>query len=100
MKCKFCGCVDSKVIDSRTSEDFSAVRRRRECSQCGKRFTTFEEYETIPILVIKSDNTRQPFDREKIRKGIMRACEKRPVAIAQIDKVVEDVEKELNNSLA
>lgn len=100
MKCKFCGCIDSKVIDSRTSDDFTAVRRRRECSQCGKRFTTFEEYETIPILVVKSDNTRQPFDREKIRKGIMRACEKRPVAIAQIDKVVEEIEKELNNTLA
>jgi len=100
VKCKFCGCTDSKVIDSRTSEDFLAVRRRRECTNCGKRFTTFEEYETIPILVIKSDNSRQTFDREKIRKGIMRACEKRPVAIAQIDAVVEDIEKELNNTLA
>ncbi|MBR7091513.1 MAG: transcriptional repressor NrdR [Clostridia bacterium] len=100
MKCKFCGCVDSKVIDSRTSDDFLTVRRRRECTKCGRRFTTFEEYETIPILVIKSDNSRQPFDREKIRKGIMRACEKRPVAITQIDALVQDIEKELNNTLA
>jgi len=100
MKCKFCGCVDSKVIDSRVSEDFLTVRRRRECTNCGKRFTTFEEYETIPVLVIKKDGSRQIFDREKVRIGIIKACEKRPVTIQQIETMVQNVEKEVNNSLA
>ena len=100
MKCKFCGCANSKVIDSRLNEDGTSIRRRRECAQCGKRFTTFEEYETIPILVVKSDGSRQPFDREKIKKGIIKACEKRPVAILQIEQVVNDIEKEIYNTLA
>jgi len=100
MKCKFCGCVDSKVIDSRVSEDFLTVRRRRECTNCGKRFTTFEEYETIPVLVIKKDGSRQIFDREKVRIGIIKACEKRPVTSQQIETMVQNVEKEANNSLA
>lgn len=100
MKCKYCGCVDSKVIDSRTSDDYLTVRRRRECINCGKRFTTFEEYETIPILVVKKDGSRQAFDREKIRRGIIKACEKRPVTINQIEQMVLNVEKEVYNSLA
>ncbi len=99
MKCKFCGCVDTKVIDSRENEDSTSVRRRRECSNCGRRFTTFEEYETIPVLVIKSDGSRQPFDREKIRRGIIKACEKRPVTYAQIEEMVSNVEKNINNLL-
>ena len=99
MKCKFCGCKDSKVIDSRTSDDNMTVRRRRECPQCGKRFTTFEEYETTPILVIKRDGTRQVFDKEKLKRGIIKACEKRPVTINQIDEIVNTIEREINNSL-
>lgn len=99
MKCKYCGCIDSKVIDSRTNEDYTSVRRRRECTQCGKRFTTFEEYETIPVLVIKSTGERQPFDREKIRKGIIKACEKRPVTFAQIEEMVANIEREIYNCL-
>jgi transcriptional repressor NrdR len=99
MKCKFCGCVDTKVIDSRENEDSTSVRRRRECPNCGRRFTTFEEYETIPVLVIKSDGSRQPFDREKIRRGMIKACEKRPVTFAQIDEMVSNVEKGIYNLL-
>lgn len=99
MKCKFCGHADSKVIDSRTSEDNMVVRRRRECPKCGKRFTTFEEYETTPILVVKRDGTRQLFDKEKLKRGIIKACEKRPVNITQIDDMVNTIEREINNSL-
>ncbi len=99
MKCKFCDSLDSKVIDSRLNENGTAVRRRRECVKCGRRFTTFEEYETIPVLVIKSDGSRQPFDREKIKRGIIKACEKRPVNISQIEAVVDDVEREVCNIL-
>ncbi len=99
MKCKFCGCVDTKVIDSRENEDSTSVRRRRECPNCGRRFTTFEEYETIPVLVIKSDGSRQPFDREKIRRGMIKACEKRPVTFAQIEEMVSNVEKGIYNLL-
>lgn len=99
MKCKYCGCVDSKVIDSRTNDDCTSVRRRRECINCGRRFTTFEEYETIPVLVVKSTGDRQPFDREKIRRGIIKACEKRPVTFAQIEEMVANIEKEIYNSL-
>ena len=99
MKCKFCGFGDSKVIDSRTSEDNMVVRRRRECPKCGRRFTTFEEYETTPILVVKRDGTRQVFDKEKLKRGIIKACEKRPVNINQIDEIANSIEKEINNSL-
>ena len=100
MKCVYCGYEDSKVIDSRTNEDFTSIRRRRECPKCGRRFTTFEVYETIPVMVIKSDGSRQSFDREKIRRGIVRACEKRPVTMAKIDEMVNNIEKEVYNSLA
>lgn len=99
MKCKFCGNLDSKVIDSRLNENGTSVRRRRECSKCGKRFTTFEEYETIPVLVIKNDGSRQPFDREKIKRGIIKACEKRPVTLSQIEEMVSNIEKEIYNTL-
>ncbi len=100
MKCKFCNNANSKVIDSRLNEDGTSIRRRRECTECGRRFTTFEEYETIPVLVVKSDGSRQPFDREKIKRGIIKACEKRPVTIVQIEQVVNDIEKEIYNTLA
>jgi len=95
MKCKYCGFEDSKVIDSRLSEDGMSVRRRRECLQCGKRFNTFEEYESIPVLVIKSNKDRQPFDKEKIRRGLIKACEKRPVTFAQIEEIADNVEREV-----
>jgi len=95
----FCGGGDSKVIDSRPVEEVNAIRRRRECVSCGKRFTTYETVETTPILVIKADGTRQVFDVNKIKKGIIRACEKRAVPMHQIDKLVGDIEKRLYNSL-
>lgn len=99
MRCKFCDCADSKVIDSRLNESGTSIRRRRECVKCGRRFNTFEEYETIPILVIKSDGTRQSFDREKIKKGILKATEKRPVTINQIEEIITTIEKELYSTL-
>ena len=91
MKCIFCGNSESKVIDSRNSDENNSIRRRRECLNCGKRFTTYETIETTPILVIKNDNSRQAFNSDKIKRGIIRACEKRPVSIAQIDEMVNDV---------
>lgn len=100
MKCLFCGFVDTKVIDSRTNDDVTSIRRRRECPNCGKRFTTFEVYETIPVMVVKKDGSREPFDREKLRKGMVKACEKRPVTMLQIEEVVNDIEKDIYNSLA
>ena len=99
MKCKFCDSLDSKVIDSRLNENGTSVRRRRECTKCGRRFTTFEEYETIPVLVIKNDGSRQPFDREKIKRGIIKKKKKRPVTLSQIEEMVCEIEKEINNSL-
>ena len=99
MKCNFCGCTESKVIDSRSSEDSTSIRRRRECLNCGKRFTTYETIETTPVLVIKNDGSRQPFDANKIKNGIIKACEKRPVAFSRIDKLVEDIQKKIYNSL-
>ncbi len=99
MRCVFCGYEDSKVIDSRTNEQVTSVRRRRECPKCGKRFTTFEVYETIPVMVIKKDGSLQSFDREKIRRGLVKACEKRSVTMAQIDEIVNQVEKGIYNSL-
>ena len=99
MKCIFCGNMDSKVIDSRVSEDGNSIRRRRECIACGKRFTTYEKVEITPVLVIKSNGNRQPFDLGKIKSGLMKSCEKRPISIAQIDKIVENVERNIHNSL-
>lgn len=99
MKCIFCGCEDSKVIDSRANDDDNSIRRRRECVGCGRRFTTYETIEVVPILVIKSDGTIQAFDAGKIKKGIIKACEKRPVTIAQIDGLVDKIEKHYQNNL-
>ena len=99
MKCIYCGNTESKVLDSRACDETNSIRRRRECLSCGKRFTTYETVETTPILVIKSDNSRQLFDNEKLKRGIIRACEKRPVSMSQIDKIVDNVEKVLQNSL-
>ena len=100
MKCRYCGSVDSKVIDSRPTEDNSAIRRRRECLECGKRFTTYEKIEEIPIMVVKRDGRREPFDSEKIRSGIRKACEKRPISATTQDKLVEDITKDIYNTLA
>ena len=100
MKCLYCGCLDSKVIDSRSAEDGTIIRRRRECISCGKRFTTYETVESTPIFVIKTSGARQAFDPNKIRNGIIKACEKRPVSAAMIDKLVDDIQKRIYNSLA
>lgn len=99
MKCMYCGYTESKVVDSRSADDGNSIRRRRECLKCGKRFTTYETIENTPVLVIKNDGTRQPFDPGKIRNGIIKSCEKRPVAIHDIDKLVADIEKKVYNTL-
>lgn len=99
MKCMYCGCEDSKVIDSRSTDDGKSIRRRRECNECGRRFTTFETIEIVPFLIVKRDGTRQSYDRSKLKNGIMRSCEKRPISMQQIDGIVDDVEKSLYNSL-
>ena len=99
MKCRYCGKTDSKVIDSRPNEDGSVIRRRRECINCGKRFTTYERVEDLPIIVVKKDNRREAFDSEKIRMGVYKACQKRPVSAAAQDALVEDVVREVFNSL-
>ena len=100
MKCPYCGFVESKVIDSRPTEESGAIRRRRECLKCQKRFTTYEKLETISIAVIKQDNSRQPYDRGKVLRGLMRACEKRPISIAQMEKISDDIESDLYQSMA
>lgn len=99
MKCVSCGSLDSKVVDSRLNEDGTSIRRRRECNVCGKRFTTYETIETTPIMVVKKSGARQAFSSAKLKQGIMRACEKRPVSVASIDTLVEDIEKNLSNGL-
>lgn len=99
MKCMYCGCIESKVIDSRSTDEGKAIRRRRECMQCGRRFTTYETIETTPVLVVKNGGNRQSFDPNKIKNGIIKACEKRPVSMSKIDKLVEDVKKQIFNSL-
>ncbi len=99
MRCMFCNHTDSKVVDSRPTEDGWAIRRRRECVGCGKRFTTYEKIENPVILVIKKDGRREPFDIEKVKKGIIKACEKRPVAMKEIDNLVSAIEKKVYNSL-
>lgn len=96
MKCPFCGKDNTKVIDSRPTDD-SAIRRRRQCDECGKRFTTYEKVETMPLIVIKKDNNREPYDREKIVSGIVRSCHKRPVSIAQINAMVDEIETQIFN---
>lgn len=99
MRCLFCGHMESKVIDSRSTEEGTTIRRRRECLECGKRFTTYEKIETIPMIVIKKDGLRETFDREKVLNGILRACEKRPVTLSDIEKLIDDIESKLYNML-
>ena len=99
MRCLFCGHLESKVIDSRSTEEGTTIRRRRECLECGKRFTTYEKIETIPIIVIKKDGLREAFDRDKVLNGILRACEKRPVTLSDIEALIDDVESKLYNML-
>ena len=99
MKCQYCGCLESRVIDSRLSEDGTTIRRRRECERCGKRFTTHETIETTPVFVVKMNGARQLFDSSKIKCGIMKACEKRPVPMQKIDDIVEDIQKQISNSM-
>lgn len=95
MKCPKCGCIESKVLDSRPSQDFLSIRRRRECTECHCRFTTYEIIENDPLTVVKKDNTRQMFDRSKIRQGIMASCQKRPVSADQIEAIVNEVENRI-----
>jgi len=99
MKCPFCGFQESKVIDSRHSEDGSSIRRRRECLSCQKRFTTYETVESLPIVVVKKDNSRQSFDRAKVLNGMVRACEKRPVSMADMERAVDEIVQSVQNSL-
>ena len=99
MKCMFCGCLESKVIDSRSTDEGRTIRRRRECMECGRRFTTYETIETTPVLVVKNSGNRQAFDPNKVKNGIIKSCEKRPVAIHDIDKLVADIEKKVYNTL-
>ena len=99
MKCPFCAFSESKVIDSRSIEDKSAIRRRRECLSCGKRYTTYEKVEDIPILVVKRDNSRENFDKNKIIVGLIRACQKRPVSRFQIEEITADIERNISNSM-
>lgn len=98
MKCPYCGEVDSKVIDSRPTEDGEKIRRRRECLNCKKRFTTYEIVETVPLMVVKKDHSREVFDRQKLLNGMLRACEKRPVSYQQLDDAVSRIEQLLLNS--
>ncbi len=99
MRCLYCNCTESKVIDSRSADDDRTIRRRRECMNCGRRFTTYETIEVAPILVVKADGNRQAFDREKIKRGIIKSCEKRPVPLEKIDALVEEITKRVYNSM-
>ena len=97
MRCPFCNEENTRVIDSRPLEENNAIKRRRQCDKCGKRFTTFEKVEMIPIMVIKKDNNREPYDRQKIEAGIIRSCHKRPVSLEQINKLIDEIETEIFN---
>ena len=97
MKCRYCNSMESRVVDSRQTEDGTAIRRRRECEKCGRRFTTYENIDVAPLMVIKKDQKRQCFDVEKIRTGLIKACEKRPISLEQIDELVRSVEMEVYN---
>ena len=99
MKCPFCGYEESKVIDSRPTDEGEKIRRRRECISCANRFTTYEIIESVPIMIIKKDKSRESFNREKLLKGMVRACEKRPVPIDTLEKIVDEIEAEIQNSL-
>jgi len=99
MRCPFCGYAESKVIDSRPAEEGATIRRRRECLACQKRFTTYEIMERLPLVVVKRDGSRQTFDKIKVMNGMLRACEKRPVSIQALEKIADEIEQELQNSL-
>ncbi|HIQ70201.1 MAG TPA: transcriptional repressor NrdR [Candidatus Avoscillospira stercorigallinarum] len=99
MRCPYCGYQESKVVDSRHSDDNTSIRRRRECLSCQKRFTTYETVESLPMVVVKKDNSRQSFDRNKILNGMVRACEKRPVSMADLEQAVDEIEQIIQNSL-
>ena len=98
MKCPFCGFIDSKVIDSRPAEEGATIRRRRECLACSKRFTTYEIIERMPLVVVKRDGSRESFDRVKLINGMVRACEKRPIPLSQIEKIADEIEQEIQGS--
>lgn len=97
MKCPYCGEDDTRVIDSRPADDNASIRRRRQCEGCGRRFTTYEKLETMPLLVVKKDNSRVPYDRAKIEKGIIHSCHKRPVSTVQINEMTDEIENEIFN---
>ena len=99
MKCPYCGHPESKVIDSRPADENASIRRRRECLSCAKRFTTYETVESLPMVVIKKDGSRQSFDRQKVLRGMIRACEKRPVSLAELERIADEIEQELQNSM-
>ncbi len=99
MKCPYCDKVDTKVIDSRPTEEGHAIRRRRECDECGRRFTTYEKVEETMLMVVKKDGRREAFDRNKILNGIIKACEKRPVSMAQMEGIADEIEKNISNSM-
>ena len=99
MRCPYCGYKESKVVDSRPADEGSSIRRRRECLQCEKRFTTYETVESLPMVVIKKDGSRQSFDRSKVLRGIQRSCEKRPVPVADMERMATDIEQELQGAL-
>ena len=99
MKCPYCGFQESKVVDSRHSDDSTSIRRRRECLSCQKRFTTYETVESLPMIVVKKDNSRQSFDRNKVLNGMLRACEKRPVPMAELERAADEIEQIIQNSL-
>lgn len=99
MRCPFCGYIESRVLDSRPSEEGAAIRRRRECSQCTRRFTTYEKVDEIPMIVVKKEGKREVFDRNKVLGGIIKACEKRAIPLAEMERVVADIEKDLRNRM-
>ena len=97
MKCPYCSSDNTRVIDSRPADDNNSIRRRRLCDECGKRFTTYEKVETIPLIIVKKDNNREPYDRSKIEGGVLRACHKLPISAAQMNRLIDDVETEIFN---
>ena len=99
MKCPYCGHPESKVIDSRPADENASIRRSRECLSCARRFTTYETVESLPMVVIKKDGSRQSFDRQKMLRGMIRACEKRPVTLAELERIADEIEQELQNSM-
>ena len=97
MKCPYCSSENTRVIDSRPADDNNSIRRRRLCDECGKRFTTYEKVETIPLIIVKKDNNREPYDRSKIEGGVLRACHKLPISVSQMNRLIDDVETEIFN---